>query len=272
MRLGTSRRRGFSLIELLVVIGIILVLMSLLMAATQNVRSITADLEVRREITGLEAAILKFNTDLRFGPPGFLPSQLDPSGTDPVSQAYLKRLFPGTNGVLPFPQATLDGNQTFVLLLAGKATNTGGQWSCSGWATDPLDPTATYGMKIHFYEFDPKRLRDINGSGYPSYVDIYGTPYAYFCPRREDMTQWTPPKYTPDCASLSQFTVGGTLQPYANQNMGTFQIISAGRDTRFGAQGASWTQANAQQVYPRGTMGHENMSNFAHNKLGNKQK
>jgi len=271
MRLGISRRRGFSIIELLVVIGIILVLVSLLMAATQNVRAIARDLEVRRELVGIHNAILAFNQDPRFGPPKFLPSQLDPSGGDPVSQAYLKRLFPGTNGIMPLTAAKLEGSQTFVLLLGGKASGGPGNWTCDGWATDPLDPTATYGMKIKFYEFDPRRLQDIHGNGYPSYLDTYGRPIAYFCPQREDMTTWSSPTYTPDCGKLAAFTAGGPLVPYANQNMTTFQLISAGKDTIFGTQGGTWTQANAPQVYPRGSPGNDDLSNFAKNKLGNKQ-
>jgi prepilin-type N-terminal cleavage/methylation domain-containing protein len=272
MRLGTSQRTAFSLIELLVVIGIILVLATLLLSATQHVRAITDDLEVRREIVGMHNAILAFNRDPRFGPAKFLPSQLDPSGTDPVSQAYLKRVFPGTNGIMPLTQAKLDGNQTLVLMLGGKATNNGGTWDCGGWATDPLDPTATYGMKIKFYEFDPKRLQDINGSGYPSYLDTYGTPFAYFCPQREDMAQWTSPQYMPDCPSLASHTVGGAgVMPYAGQNMGTFQIISAGRDTIFGTQGGSWTPGSAPQVYPKGSPGNDDLSNFTKSRLGNKQ-
>lgn len=264
MRLCTSRRRGFSLIELLVVIGIILVLVSLLLAATQNVRSITRDLEVRRELIGIHNAILAFNQDPRFGPAQFLPSQLDPSGGDPVSNAYLRRVFPGTNGVLPLPAAKLEGSQTFVLLLGGKASGGPGNWNCEGWATDPLDPTATYGMKIKFYEFDPRRLQDIHGNGYPSYLDTYGRAIAYFCPRREDMGAWSSPNYTADCGALG-------LPPYANQNMTTFQLISAGRDTIFGTQGATWTQGNAPQVYPKGSGGNDDLANFAKNKLGNKQ-
>jgi prepilin-type N-terminal cleavage/methylation domain-containing protein len=258
-------RPGWTLLELMIVVAIIGIMASLLMAAVFRVRPVADDVEARREIVALHNAVISFCTDARFGAVGYLPSRIDPSGTDPLSAAYFKRLFPTTTGALNLPAARLEGDQCLVLFLGGPNNN--------GWATDPADPTANYGMRIKFYEFDPQRIRDIHGDGYPSYLDRWGTPIAYFSPQRESTT-WAPPTYQADCTVLGQRCTrnpGMGLPPYAGQNMGSFQLISAGRDALFGQKGNLWTPTTSRMVYPETDPGCDDIANFAPGKLGAKQ-
>lgn len=258
-----SRRHGFTLLELMVVIAIIVVLASLLLSAVLRARVVAENLEDYRELIGLHHAIESLCRDDRYGKVGYLPSKIDPSGGDPASAAYLRKLFPHTGGGLRLPKAQLEGSQIIVLFLGGPNNK--------GWATDPLDPSATYGMRIKFYEFDEKRLKDVHGNGYPSYLDRHGTPIAYFCPQREAV-EWTT-GYANDNDTLGKLysnNPGQGLPFYAGVNMNTFQLISAGPDKKFGQKGASWTPDSGPSVYPRLDPGNDDVANFA-KRLGGRQ-
>jgi prepilin-type N-terminal cleavage/methylation domain-containing protein len=260
-----TERRAFTLIELMMVVAIIGVLASLLLAAIFRIRPVAEELEAHREIVGLHNAIISFSTDARFGNVGYLPSQCDPSGADPVSMSYIKKVWPYSLGGLALPQAMLEGDQCLVLFLGGPKNG--------GWAVDAVDPTATYGNRIRFYEFDAARLKDIHGNGYMSYLDRWGTPYAYFSPMRESIT-WQQPGYLQDCKKIGQmFTKnpGQGLTAYLGVNLNSFQIICAGRDKFFGQHGATWTGGNAQTTYPTIDPGHDDLTNFCNTKMGSKQ-
>ncbi len=253
--MNLNRRRGLTLVELLVVLAIITLLASLLLVALQNVRTTAQNLACYNDLVGLNTAVTVFSTGFG-GPiqgPGFLPSSLDPSGGDPASQQFLQMLFPRTDGRLKLPPAKLQGDQVLVFLLAGP--------NGKGWyLSNPVDPTLPIGEPTVFYTFKPERLRDFAGNGYPSYLDIYGTPIAYFSPWQWNGKWWAPTGCGPDCPRLG-------VQPYAAA-ITSWQLISAGRDRTFGTSGAVWTYATATVVYPHGSPGADDMSNFTQFQLG----
>lgn len=88
------------------------------------------------------------------------------------------------------PPVLLSGDEALVWFLGGvpvqSQTPTGTVWGPGGLATSPVMPftqfMSTGSRKPPWYDFDAKRLTDIDGDGYPSYVDSLGTgrPYAYF--------------------------------------------------------------------------------------------
>jgi type II secretory pathway pseudopilin PulG len=251
----TSRRNAFTLLELLVVIAMMMTLAGLLLGAVMKVWVPAEELEARQEISGMHNAILAFCNDARFGMIGYIPSKFDPSGNDPLSSVYIRRVFPRIGG-LNMPRETIEGSECLVLFLSGPNNK--------GWSTDPLDPTSTYGNRIRFYEFKPERLQDVRGKGYMSYLDRWGTPYAFFSSRREAKT-WEPNSYSNnDCQSLGVF-------PYVNANRQGFQIISAGRDRQFGTKGSTWTENTAPGDYPPDDPGHDDLSNFVRKNLGSRQ-
>jgi prepilin-type N-terminal cleavage/methylation domain-containing protein len=255
-----TRRAGFTLIELLVVIAIIAILISLLLAALFKARALGEDLECRKDITELHKAVAAFLTNDKLGALGHdvgMPSVFDPSGADAASASYIARLFPKSGGTLLLPAARLSGDECLVLFLRGPQGN--------GWSTNPRNPAAVGGERIGpFFDFKPQRLVDTNGNGYPSYLDRFGTPIAYFSPAKFNGQVWVANYYTADCPSLG-------VQPYVGQNMSTWQLISAGRNKRFGQAGGGWNPSNAQAIYPPGSDGYDDITNFANTLLGARQ-
>jgi hypothetical protein len=216
------------------------------------------DLDCKNDIILLHQAITAFCMDPRLGAIGFMPSRFDPSGGDPASRSYINRVFPHAGGSLGLPAVQLEGDQCLVLFLQGPKGD--------GWSADPRNPGTTRGGDRigPFFDFKPERVVDVHGNGYPSYIDRWKTmPYAYFSATSRAEDHWVPNSYGDDCPFLK-------VQPYAGRNLNSFQIIGAGRNKRFGLEGAQWTPANAHQIYPRGSDGADDVANFFDTPLGGK--
>jgi hypothetical protein len=212
------------------------------------------DLDARREIAELHKAVSAFGNDPRLGAVGFLPSSFDPSGNDPASASYISRLFPHTAGKLNCGGGRMEGHQCLVFFLRGPK----GQ----GWSTNPRDPCAAGGERIGpFFDFKPDRLT----GNPPACLDRFrGQPIAYFCATGWNGKAWVPDQYNADdCASLG-------VRPYAGMNPDSFQLICAGRNKKFGTAGAQWNPANAMQIYPPGSDGHDDITNFSTTLLGDR--
>jgi prepilin-type N-terminal cleavage/methylation domain-containing protein len=253
---ATSRRAAFTLIELLVVIAIIGILISLLLAALFKARVLGEDLDARKDITELHKAVAAFCSNPNLGAVGFLPSHFDPGSQ--AGQSYISRLFPHSGGQLSQSPGTMEGQQCLVFFLRGP----GGQ----GWSTNPRDPCAAGGERIGpFFDFKPDRIQ--NGA----YLDRFrGQPIAYFCATQWNGQVWLPNQYNSgDCASLG-------VQPYADgagswMNLDSYQLICAGRNKKFGTSGGQWNPANAMQIYPVGSDGWDDITNFSNTLLGGRK-
>jgi hypothetical protein len=221
-------------------------------------KSRSDDLDCRNDLAQLHEAVIRFSNDARLGSPGFMPSRFDPSGGDAASRSYINRIFPHAGGSLGLPPVLLEGDQCLVLFLRGP--------NGDGWSTDPRNPGTTRGGDRigPFYDFKPERVVDVHGNGYPSYLDRYkAMTYAYFSSTGMAGNGWFPNFYRDDCPFLQ-------VQPYAGMNLDSFQIISAGRNKRFGLQGGQWTPANARQIYPPDSDGADDVANFSNVPLGGK--
>ena len=250
---SNSRRPGMTLIELVVVLGIIALLMSLVLATVQHCWTLGKDLEDYSELLSMHMAVANFNKnglqDYGNGP-GFLPSEFDPSGGDPASAEFIVQLFGSkTQGKLNLPAAKLQGQQVLVLLL-------GGPNGTDGWSLDPYDPVNGSGPRVRPFPFKKERLVYSAANGYPSYLDCYGTPVAYFSTYHwQNGPGWVASGYQNDCPGLG-------VSPYLNDDRYGWQLISAGGNKRFGQKGAAWTAAAAPKVYPAGSDGADDIANF----------
>ncbi|MFT3879088.1 MAG: prepilin-type N-terminal cleavage/methylation domain-containing protein [Gemmatales bacterium] len=204
------------------------------------------------------------------------------------SSEYLTAIFPGINlsanhnwnGSLdasnnPTIQAgyqLLEGQHCLVYFLSGMRYNGS---DGIGFNTDRTNPTAqTTGARLGgFFVFDAARLNTTAASSstlFPSYNDVYGTPYAYFASKFPGTNNY-PNAYLPtslsssnDCHTLT--TTGsvyfvpyfsssvppvapagwGTAVSFKFHKPDTYQIISAGKDKQFGT-GGQYNQTDPEQ-------------------------
>lgn len=196
-RQTTTRRRGFTLIELMIVVVVIGVLMGLILPAVQSAFARARITEVVSEIRGLEAAIAQFKNVYGIEPPSRIrlyeaatgsPSWASHTGTfvEPVtgatlsndaervrSIAIINRIWPNFdfsiarnldgNGT-PGGFISLTGAECLVFFLGGRpVAGPGGAFAMTGFSKNPANPfTAATGNESRegpFFEFKSSRLR-----------------------------------------------------------------------------------------------------------------
>ncbi len=214
-RQSPSARRGFSLIELMIVIVIISILMALILPAIGIIRDRVRTAEIRTEISGFEAGITQFIGEFGQEPPSFIILYEAPTGdpswqTDTTSPSGLtqsrttiRQLWPqfDFSKVRDYDQDgdmtekfILTGDECLLFFLGGPDTITNvadptDRPVADGFSKNPQDPFAPGGTRTGpFQEFDPDRMIDyentIGGTldGAHSYAHKYPStvvPYLY---------------------------------------------------------------------------------------------
>ena len=195
-------RRGFTLLELMIVIVIIAILAAFLLPAIGGVRRRAVVAQVRSEISSIESAITNFRQEFGIEPPGSI--RLYATGslwTTPVtgrdeeirirSRAYIRQLWPQfdfstAGGADPFPgsatQLDLNGAECLVFFLGGVRSSAGG---AIGFSKNPSTPFSSAGSNRlkPFFDFIPSRFVDMDQDGMNEYVDPIANqkaPYLYF--------------------------------------------------------------------------------------------
>lgn len=167
------KRKGFTLVEMLVVIVIIGILASLISAAAVAARRRAKIAAIVTEISQLDMALKAYKE--RFG-------EYPPDGTDAdTTKHHLQKAFPRWNGTLPASLSwlnsgsTLNPLRTLALFLGGMYDSNN---KLIGFSANPLNPfdTTSANRIGPFYEFDPLRL----GMANPSYTATTGDRYRYW--------------------------------------------------------------------------------------------
>lgn len=219
LRRSAHRRAGFTLIEMLMVVTIIVVLLSLLLAAVGKVTGIGPKAETTARITIISSAIGTFKANQSFGQVSYIPAgrlengqwlpfrlrnqyATPASATEPGPNSfeymYLQQVFGGGRGLnfsdLGYPglSADLDANQTLTFFLTGIPEINGTDVMFTGFSSNPQRPFTRANMSN---QTEKRRgpVLDLSGSrkyvlaptppsGLPfaRVIDGYGNPFAYF--------------------------------------------------------------------------------------------
>jgi len=210
---GTPRR-GFTLVELLVVIIIIAILAALAVPAVMRATSSAQNARIKTEIDMLHQAIMQYKNEYGSFPPCV---DVDPAGTPGRLNKHIQRLFPRA------PAAFLLSNDYAKVTLPNNALVA---W-LGGYTDDPTNPMgivansgggqAIEGMtRKKLFDFDKSRIT----SGKYAPPKKPNSPYIYV-----------------DAGSygISGLPAVVEIDPKTTKpfNPDTFQIVSAGRDEKY---------------------------------------
>ena len=215
-----SAPRAFTLVELLVVIGIIGLLAALLTPVVMQSLTKARNAAIKTEIDMLHMAIMNYKNEYGSFPPCYDLVTL--SGTGAVGK-HIRRIF---------PRCTTAGNE-LTNVFSGKSPtyvtpgNALAFW-LSGFTGDPTLPL-TGGTRKKLFDFDTSRLNTTTGLVWPSGKD--GSPYVFI-----DKTQYgtvvsgSSNNPLPVASGICLAEPNSTTTFF---NPDTFQILCSGRDEQW---------------------------------------
>lgn len=259
----TSRRRAFTLVEMLVVILIMSILVTLVTLGVTRAMRFASEVGTKTEMAQIEQALGVAALDLGRVPyiPSYLilkPSPGNYNTSNPweaMSVRMLKQMFPNwTNS--PTWNYTLDATQAYVFILGGK----NGTEGFNGSSADPFAPIAPGNKrKGPYFNFKPERLVPISG-GICSYKDYWNNNTNLIV-------------YSSQMVASGALPTGETPSPYpARQIIKTgslfmpkgYQIFSAGKNGLWGSSGYGAVPFNGLLQDP----GDDDQCNFSESLLG----
>jgi prepilin-type N-terminal cleavage/methylation domain-containing protein len=274
----SSRRAGFTIVELMVVIAIIGVLVGILAVAVGPAIWRTDEHVISSEIVQLEAAIEKFKEKYGFYPPDFTAI----TGPDDMAP-YLNKISRNHAEFSAFPVGhPLAGSYTRRIDAwwdhYGNHIRTGDRAGALVFWLSHLFNNAQYpltaGLDVSerqvFFEFDNGRLYEIQAGlsepmASPTYrlPGVYGfvqakgpeLPYVYFHHQTYALSGYASP-VVPGTGSVTPY-IDPSASPPNYYNPNTFQIIAAGLDGLYGV-------GDGQMVNnPTYVADKDNLTNFA---------
>jgi prepilin-type N-terminal cleavage/methylation domain-containing protein len=282
--------RGFTLVEMLVVLGIIAILVALLMPAVMMAVNRARITRMGTEISQLEQALIAYKNDKGDFPPNL-------RGPADVVIRHIRRCYPkiaptefaavidmSTTPPSVVPAMQLDEGESLVFWLAGTRNNPRFPFGLTGGTDSEMK---------RYYEFDERRLKDDDANatfiaaGYPS-IPSYQVPYAkdtyylYIDARTYAAMTSTAALLDPstgayaeiDASVTTTITADQVARPYgsstttgAAMNPTTFQILCAGQDGDWGNVALDGTVSTTIKLFPSGggyTNGdRDNITNFS---------
>ncbi|MFM7034531.1 MAG: type II secretion system protein, partial [Planctomycetia bacterium] len=167
MKNAFEKRAGFTIVELLVVIGILAMLTAILTPVVFQARASAKNAAIKAEIDMLHMAIMNYKNEYGSFPPC---NVLTINGSDAASK-HLQRIFPRCSTVATEFSTVLSGkNPSFIT-----PGNSLAFW-LSGYTANPMLPL-TGGTRRKLFDMDPTRLDASTGLYWPSGKS--GSPYIY---------------------------------------------------------------------------------------------
>lgn len=235
-----TRRSGFTLAEMLVVITIIVILAALLVPAVYLGLVAARNAAIAVEIGQLDSAMKQYKVLYKNYPPN------DPT----KSIAHIKQAFGRYSGTAPqaLPPTAMDAAEALVFWLKGYSSN-------------PLDPLG--GTRVSLMQFDESRLKTTGTTnGLPVYFPADGQqqPYIYIHKDSYATLTYTPNPTTAGFGKAYKSSVAPN--PFINSD--SFQIISAGLDGLYGTGGSNFPTG------PHAAGDKDNVTNFSGGTLQSK--
>jgi prepilin-type N-terminal cleavage/methylation domain-containing protein len=237
-----GRQRAFTLLEVLVVLGIIGVLLALALPAVASFRSRANDAVIAGEISRLREALWAYKRDKGDFPPSMGEDYSPANRFRTICERHLRTCYPHLT-----PQAKayfydyiapeLDQDEAIVFWLSLTTTDPRDPFPVAMINGNPIPKPSAAAPRRVYFEFQEDRLWDTpdDPDGFPAYQPPYckGTTYVHIDAR------YYLYHLTPQTAAIR------AAQPYFDGagrpiNPGTFQIITAGQD---GDYGALWNAA-----------------------------
>jgi len=221
--------RGFTLVEMLVVVAIIAILAGLITAAAIRARTTARQAAIKLEIDQLAEAIGAYKAKFGDYPPDF---------TDPAAvQRHFAKAFPRCKAAIPTGYDAASG----IVFCLGGMPDPNNDKKLTGFSANPENPFDNSPSRIEpFFDFDQRRL----GTGKARKLVYYpkigkpdpASPYVYFRSRpggvygpRPERTQFFEP---PEGSKVMPY-YDALVEDWVNPK--GFQILSAGLDDRFGS-------------------------------------
>jgi len=254
--------RGFTLVELLIVMTVLAILIGLLLPAINGASTRVRHAAVQSEINRVATAIVSFKSKYGSEPPSsvnlYETGGANGANWDARSRALIRQLWPQFNFAMnrdingdgdTGDNVTLESGESLVFFLGGLPDQSGGplKFRLLGFARNPQDPFArgaNTNREASAYDFETSRLVDLDNDGFPEFLDSYPgqtNPILYFSsydgngyrvaeyPGNTVMPQNLKIPFTP-------YLQGNNLSSPA-YNPNTFQLISPGLDKEYGPGG-----------------------------------
>jgi prepilin-type N-terminal cleavage/methylation domain-containing protein len=210
-------RSAFTLVELLVVIGIIAILAAIITPAVMRAQATARNAAIKAEIDMLHMAIMNYKNEYGSFPPCISGTAI----SDPAAK-HILRIFPRT--------ASIANEIAFVTPL-----NSLGWW-LGGYSDDPTRPVSGTNRK-KLYDFDRSRLDSTQTIYYPAGKP--SSPYIYINSSVYSSATWPTSAVSYTVGSNTYSIAANTYAPRIRTgseyfNPDTFQILCAGRDEQFG--------------------------------------
>ena len=217
-------RSAFTLVELLVVIGIISLLAAIVTPAVMRAQASARNAAIKAEIDMLHMAIMNYKNEY-----GSFPPALDQTlSTTSAAGKHLSRIFPRCTTVVDQLSNALPSGVT----ITGTSAIT---FWLKGFTDVPTSPLLPVADRKKLYDFDMARVDQSTGKYFPSGKPA--SPYLYV-----NSAIYSAVPYAGGSSSTPgafRTTAPGDANPFGNPdyywaNPDTFQILCAGRDETFG--------------------------------------